>query len=94
MSDGEPAHHPTAVSRRAFLQSTAMATVAGAAAPTLLHAADKSGDKLPLVGEGAHRYEVVHGWGELPESVVWGETHGVAIDKDGLIYVKHRRDNR
>ena len=26
----------------------------------------------------------------MPGQVVWGETHGVAVDRAGLIYVKHR----
>jgi hypothetical protein len=87
--------HSTAASRRAFLKTTAAAisasTVAGTL-PTLLHAADKAGSKLPVLGEGAHQYEAIHNWGELPAHVVWGETHGVAIDAAGLVYMKHRSD--
>jgi hypothetical protein len=83
----------TAASRRAFLKTTAAAISASTVAhalPTILHAADKAGSKLPLVGEGAHTYEAIHNWGELPSHVVWGDTHGVAIDETGLIYMKHR----
>lgn len=80
----------TAASRRAFLKSTAAAAFGTTAVPTILHAADKAGSKLPVLGEGEHTYEAVHGWGELPEHIVWGETHGVAVDRSGLIYIKHR----
>ena len=57
--------------------------------PSIIWASDKSGSKLPVIGQGEHTYEVHHGWGELPESVRWGETHGVGIDEAGQIYVKH-----
>ena len=53
-------------------------------------AEDKAGSKLPVLGSGAHQYEAIHNWGELPAHVIWGETHGVAVDEAGLIYIKHR----
>jgi hypothetical protein len=81
---------PVAASRRAFLRSSAAAALTTAVGPTILRATDKAENKLPVVGQGAHRYEVVHGWGQLPAHVTWGETHGVAIDEAGLIYIKHR----
>jgi hypothetical protein len=86
--------NPVAASRRDFLKTTAAAALSTAtlstAVPTILRAADKAGSKLPVVGEGAHRYEAMHNWGELPAHVVWGDTHGVTIDEAGLIYMKHR----
>ena len=82
--------HRTASSRRDFLRSTAAVAIGSAVAPTILGAQDKSGSKLPVLGEGPHRYEAIHGWGQLPADVVWGETHGVAVDEAGLIYIKHR----
>jgi hypothetical protein len=72
------------------MKSAAAATMTVAVGPTILHAADKSGGKTPVVGSGAHLYEAIHGWGELPTDVSWGETHGVCIDEAGLIYIKHR----
>ena len=57
----------------------------------ILHASDKSGSKAPVLGAGAFQYEVVsHSWGEVPEHIQWGETHGVAVDAAGLIYITHR----
>jgi len=78
-------------SRREFIKAVGAAAVAaGAAGPTILGAQDKSGSKTPVVGRGEHVYEAIHNWGELPSHVQWGETHGVAIDEAGLIYIKHR----
>ncbi len=68
-------------SRRQFLQTAGSAAVAAAAAPAILKAEDKAGSQSPRVGSGEHVYEAVHGWGEVPEHVRWGETHGVAIDE-------------
>jgi hypothetical protein len=90
MSHSKPEQHPTGASRREFLKMTASAALTSAVAPTILHAADKSGDKLPVLGSGSRQFEAIHGWGELPSHVVWGETHGVAVDEAGLIYIKHR----
>jgi len=89
-SNGEPKSNPTAASRRAFLKRSAAAALATTALPTILRADDKAGSKNPILGSDAHQYEAIHNWGELPEGVVWGETHGVAVDEAGLIYVKHR----
>jgi hypothetical protein len=77
--------------RRDFLKAAGAATVAAAVGPTILHATDKAGSKAPVLGTGAHQYEVLsHAWGELPSHIVWGETHGVTIDEAGLVYIKHR----
>ncbi|MCL6504531.1 MAG: peptidase [Pirellulales bacterium] len=86
-----PRRRPAA-SRRQFLHTAAAATLASAAGPVLLGAERKSGSGLPVIGTGEHTYEVQHGWGELPDHVVWGDTHGVAIDAAGLVYIKHRSD--
>ena len=86
----KPEQQSTSASRRGFLKMTATAAITSAVAPTILHAADKSGDKLPVLGSGSRQFEAIHGWGELPAHVVWGETHGVAVDEAGLIYIKHR----
>jgi hypothetical protein len=80
-------------SRRSFLKRTGLAAAALAASgPTILGAQDKAGSRKPVVGTGQHTYECHHQWGELPSHVTWGETHGVAIDEAGLVYVKHRNN--
>ena len=60
-----------------------------AAGPTLLHATDKAGTKRPIVGSGDFTYEVYHDWGTLPAGLKDGNTHGVAEDSQGQIYVHH-----
>jgi len=87
-SRGKNSSNPT---RRTFLKTAGAATFAATVGPTLLHSTDKAGSKAPVLGTGAYQYEVVsHKWGELPSHIVWGETHGVAIDEAGLVYIKHR----
>jgi sugar lactone lactonase YvrE len=73
----------TKTSRRGFLFAV------GGGAPLILGAADKSGSKKPIVGEGAHTYEVTHDWGALPADIKYGNTHGVCEDSQGHIYVHH-----
>jgi hypothetical protein len=68
--------------RRTFL-------AAAGAAPIILHAQDKAGSRLPVVGEGAWKYEAVHDWGELPSRIEWGNTHGVVEDSSRHIYIHH-----
>lgn len=86
----EPRPNRTAASRRQFLKATAAAAIGTAVVPTVLSAEDKAGSQTPVLGSGDHTYEAIHQWGQLPGHVVWGETHGVAIDRAGLIYIKHR----
>jgi hypothetical protein len=79
--------------RRDFLRST---TAAGAAivtastGPFFLNASDKAGAKYPIIGEGEHRYECIHGWGKLPDNFQWQTTHGVTVDENGLVYIKQQ----
>jgi hypothetical protein len=72
--------------RREFLSATAAAPLVG---PILLGVQDKAGTKRPVLGEGAHRYEAIHDWGELPPHIRWGNTHGVVEDSQGNIHVHH-----
>ena len=72
--------------RREFLAAAAAAPIIG---PTLLGAQNKSGTKAPVVGAGAHTYEAIHDWGQLPAHITWGNTHGVVEDSHGNIYVHH-----
>lgn len=78
-----------APSRRQFLGALGTGLAATVAGPTLLHATDKAGSRRPIVGSGAFTYEVHHDWGELPAGLKYGNTHGVAEDAQGHIYVHH-----
>lgn len=73
----------SAPTRRRFL-------AAAAAAPFAIHATRKSGRQEAIVGSGEHRYRCDHHWGHAPDHIRWFETHGVAVDKDGHVYVTHR----
>lgn len=44
---------------------------------------------LPVTGQGPHRYAVEHDWLRLPPDLAWGDTHGLAQDQVGRIYVAH-----
>jgi hypothetical protein len=71
------------------MQTSRRGFVTSLTAPIILGASDKSGSKNPVLGEGAHRYEAIHDWGELPASIKYGNTHGVVEDSQGRIYVHH-----
>lgn len=73
------------LTRRSFLVTAGVA----AASPLILGATDKSGNKLPILGEGDHKYEAIHDWGALPSAIKYGNTHGVCEDSQGHIYIHH-----
>jgi hypothetical protein len=73
------------VTRRSFLTTAAAAV----AAPAFVRATDKAGRKAPILGQGEHRYEAIHDWGELPRTLKYGNTHGVCEDSQGHISVLH-----
>ncbi len=79
---GRPVRYTDRMNRRQFLGT-------GLGAPLILGAASKSDSRLPTVGSGAFRYEVIHDWGELPSNIQYGNTHGVCEDSHGRIYVHH-----
>lgn len=76
-------------SRRTFLKQMAAASAGTLVSMPYLRASDKSGTKLPVLGSGEHTYECVHDWLVPPESMVFGDTHGLCQDSQGFIYVAH-----
>jgi len=47
-------------------------------------------DKQRLIlGTGSHRYECIHNWLTPPAGMAFGDTHGVAQDHTGRIYICH-----
>src|SRR6266852_2814662 len=76
-------------SRRSFLARCSALAAAAAIPPFYVHASDKSGQRLPAVGSGLHTYECVHDWLTPPDGLVWGDTHGLAQEEQGRIYVAH-----
>ena len=80
------------ISRRRFLATTAT-TAAALAVPRVLTA--QKSEKQLVIGEGEHRYEVLHDWPQLPDKYRWQTTHNVAVDREGLLYVIHEgRENQ
>ncbi|HEX8524001.1 MAG TPA: hypothetical protein VF669_17235 [Tepidisphaeraceae bacterium] len=69
-------------SRRSFVKQSVAAAVAISAAPAILKGAD-----MKTLGTGKYTYEVVPGWGELPEGKKYGNTHGVCETADGRIFI-------
>ncbi len=81
------------VSRREFLSTAAASTVAVAAARGGYVVAGETSQPL-VVGEGEHRFEVIHNFPQLPDKYSWQTTHNVAVDKAGCLYVIHEgREN-
>jgi hypothetical protein len=72
------------MTRRGFIAAGAVA-----AAPYILKSQDKSGTKNPVIGEGEHKYECIHDWGQLPSNIKYGNTHSVVEDSQGHIYIHH-----
>jgi hypothetical protein len=75
-----------ALPRRLFTGAVAL-SAAAAAAPALARAR-RLGDET-VVGEGAHRFRVRHGFARLPDRFTWQTTHGVAVDAARNLYVIH-----
>src|SRR5258708_5923465 len=72
------------LSRRSFLKSS----MAMAATP-LLPALNQLPKKRLITGSGEHTYEVHHDWLTPPPNIMWGDTHGLAVDRHSNIYVAH-----
>ncbi len=64
----------------------ARAGIAGIAGST---SGGKSGVNPIILGSGGHQYEVQHDWTRLPATHAFGNTHGVAVDRQGHVYIKH-----
>ncbi len=78
--------------RRIFLQTAVASVFTCGVAPAILRADDKSGTRPPIIGEGDFKFECQHEWGEVPEHITWRNTHGVAVDRDGFVYITHQGD--
>lgn len=79
--------NPQTWSRRRFVAASA-ASCGGLNLLTTRKAAALTGDGAVL-GEGEHRYEVVHDWAKLPGKYAWQTTHNVAVDGQNRLYVIH-----
>jgi hypothetical protein len=83
----DPAPRP--MGRRQFM-STALAAAGAAAVGTMPRLASAlASPRAPILGEGEYRYECLHDWGTLPGEIIYGITHGVAVDSRGFVHVLH-----
>jgi DNA-binding beta-propeller fold protein YncE len=74
------------LSRREFLVKSGACFSVIAALPTFVEAEPVRGLTM---GSGEHTYDVIHDWLTPPAHIKWGDTHGVAQDSKGRIYVGH-----
>ena len=72
--------------RRSFLKTTTAGALATGAAPSIL-GAQKSGSKKLILGSGEYTYEATHDWGQLPDKIKYGNTHGIVEDSQGRVWV-------
>jgi hypothetical protein len=80
---------PSALSRRIFLR-TAAGAVAALPCASSLAAYGLADDEGPIItGTPDHTYRVQHDWLKPAKGVVFGDTHGLAQDSNGRIYVSH-----
>lgn len=75
-------------SRRQLLSAAIIAS--GSALAARLGYADSETPTPPLrLGSGSYTYECVHNYLTPPPDLLWGDTHGVAQDSKGRIYISH-----
>lgn len=78
---------PRTWTRRRFVAASA-ASLGGLNLLTTRKAAAQTGNGI-ILGEGEHRYEVIHNWAKLPDQYTWQTTHNVAVDSQNRLYVIH-----
>jgi hypothetical protein len=81
MSD--PATPQGKLSRRGFIGG------ALAASSAVISAETSRAEEPIVLGTGSHRYRCLNDWGRLPDTIKWGITHGVAVDRHGNVHVLH-----
>src|SRR5678815_2541617 len=81
---------PQRQTRRHFLK-TATVAAASVALPALSKEKDA---KTPVrIGSGAHTYEAVEGWGQLPAGMNYGLGCGIVVDSKDRVYITSRSTN-
>ena len=75
---------------RALAQGSAAADAPAKGAAALQGSAGSASPAAPVItGSGRNRYSVQHDWIVPPPGARFGDTHGVAQDRAGRIYVAH-----
>jgi hypothetical protein len=80
-------HH---LDRRTFI-GTSLASAAVCASGLLLRGAEPA--PPVILGQGDYRYQCINDWGKLPPQIIYGLTHGVAVDSRGFVHVLHTSRN-
>lgn len=70
------------ISRRSFLGAAAAAV----SSPGFVNFRQVT---RPIIGSGEFKFEVFHDWLGEPMHLKWGDTHGVAKDSQGRVYIAH-----
>ena len=73
------------VSRRGFLAASVSAMAVGSLARRV--SARTGIVEHPILGTGSERFECIHDWLTPPAGMFFGDTHGVAQDRSGRIYL-------
>ncbi len=81
---------PHRLNRRDFIKLAAC-TATTLALPPLAQAETSSGPGY--LGSGAHKYEPVRGWGQLPSGMKYGFGCGIVVDSRDRVYVTSRSTN-
>lgn len=77
------------MSRRDVLRTAAIGAAGAILSPALKAATQGAPKARPVTGSGAFTYEMYHDWLTPPSNVLWGDTHGLAVDAHGRIYLAH-----
>lgn len=87
-------HDVSMLNRREFIGYTATSVFVSGVAPAILGAEDKSSTRPVIIGQGDFQFECDHRWGEVPDHITWKNTHGVAVDRSGFVYITHQGDTK
>lgn len=77
------------MTRRAMMAQAGQWTLGAAGLAMGLPAWAREDGPSVLVGSGEQTYECFHDWLTPPPDILWGDTHGVAQDSRGRIYIAH-----
>ncbi|MBI4559942.1 MAG: hypothetical protein HY706_20315 [Candidatus Hydrogenedentes bacterium] len=79
----------TKVARRILLKAAGIGALA-MTSPRVIFGVEKKESNSMVLGSGEHSYELVEGWGKLPDRIRYGYTHGVCEDSQGRILIHNQ----
>jgi hypothetical protein len=81
--------HSNKIGRRDFISAAVAMTVTASARPAFSEEPKAASSDPLILGQGEYRYKCMNDFGKLPDKIIYGLTHGVAVDGQGLVYVLH-----